>query len=150
MFDIPQKFYELCRLCLSPDGVKCSIFEEEGIQRSFAEKISACLSITVSTINNSVQFFSRGARGEGERETRHSRDASLCLCRFRRFLFLSLSSTHTHVHVHSSTHSLIHLLYNCECCSFLSLFSLYVFAFAIPLASMRSVVLLALPKNFCI
>lgn len=105
MFDIPQKFYELCRLCLSPDGVKCSIFEEEGIQRSFADKISACLSITVSTINNSVQFFSRGARGEGERETRHSRDASLCLCRFRRFLFLSLSSTHTHVHVHSSTHS---------------------------------------------
>ncbi|GAB1869228.1 GATA-binding factor A [Camponotus japonicus] len=47
MFDIPQKFYELCRLCLSPDGVKCSIFEEEGIQRSFADKISACLSITV-------------------------------------------------------------------------------------------------------
>ncbi|XP_072763072.1 uncharacterized protein [Anoplolepis gracilipes] len=43
MFDVPQKFYELCRLCLSADGVKSSIFEEEGIQR----KILACLSITV-------------------------------------------------------------------------------------------------------
>ncbi|CAL1678886.1 unnamed protein product [Lasius platythorax] len=48
MFDVPQKFYELCRLCLSPDGVQLSIFEEEGIQRNFAEKILACLSITVN------------------------------------------------------------------------------------------------------
>ncbi|XP_029159149.1 GATA zinc finger domain-containing protein 21-like isoform X2 [Nylanderia fulva] len=47
MFDVPQKFYELCRLCLSQDGVTLSIFEEEGIQRNFTEKILACLSITV-------------------------------------------------------------------------------------------------------
>lgn len=47
MFDVPQKFYELCRLCLSLDGVKYSIFEEGGTQENFAEKISACLSITV-------------------------------------------------------------------------------------------------------
>lgn len=47
MFDLPQKFYELCRLCLSPDGVKYSIFEEGGTQQDFAQKISACLSITV-------------------------------------------------------------------------------------------------------
>lgn len=47
MFDVPQKFYELCRLCLSQDGVTLSIFEDEGVQRSFAEKILACLSITV-------------------------------------------------------------------------------------------------------
>lgn len=47
MFDVPQKFYELCRLCLSLDGVKYSIFTEGGTQQNFAEKISACLSITV-------------------------------------------------------------------------------------------------------
>lgn len=47
MFDVPQKFYELCRLCLSLDGVKYPIFEEGGTQENFAEKISACLSITV-------------------------------------------------------------------------------------------------------
>ncbi|KZC05730.1 GATA-binding factor A [Dufourea novaeangliae] len=47
MFDVPPKFYELCRLCLSSDGVKLSIFEEEGAQRNFADKILTCLSITV-------------------------------------------------------------------------------------------------------
>ncbi|XP_012271783.1 uncharacterized protein LOC105695085 [Orussus abietinus] len=47
MFDVPPKFYELCRLCLSSDGVKLSIFEEEGAQRNFAEKILTCLAITV-------------------------------------------------------------------------------------------------------
>ncbi|XP_071649525.1 uncharacterized protein [Temnothorax longispinosus] len=47
MFDVPQKFYELCRLCLSLDDVKYSIFEEGGTQQNYAEKISACLSITV-------------------------------------------------------------------------------------------------------
>ncbi|XP_058796252.1 putative uncharacterized protein DDB_G0279653 isoform X2 [Phymastichus coffea] len=47
MFDVPAKFYELCRLCLSHDGVKLSIFEEEGSQRNFAEKIASCLSIAV-------------------------------------------------------------------------------------------------------
>ncbi|XP_018373303.1 PREDICTED: uncharacterized protein LOC108767772 [Trachymyrmex cornetzi] len=47
MFDVPQKFYELCRLCLSLDGVKYSIFKEVGTQQNYAEKISACLSITV-------------------------------------------------------------------------------------------------------
>ena len=50
MFDVPQKFYELCRLCLSLDGVKYSIFKEAGTQQNFAEKISACLSITVSAL----------------------------------------------------------------------------------------------------
>lgn len=48
MFDVPQKFYELCRLCLSLDGVKFSIFAEGGNQQNYAEKILACLSITVS------------------------------------------------------------------------------------------------------
>ncbi|XP_003425585.1 box A-binding factor [Nasonia vitripennis] len=47
MFDVPGKFYELCRLCLSADGVKLSIFEEEGTQRNFADKILTCLSIAV-------------------------------------------------------------------------------------------------------
>ncbi|XP_020292546.1 transcription factor stalky-like isoform X2 [Pseudomyrmex gracilis] len=47
MFDVPQKFYELCRLCLSQDGGKLSIFEDEGTERNFAAKIHACLSITV-------------------------------------------------------------------------------------------------------
>ncbi|XP_011497247.1 PREDICTED: box A-binding factor-like [Ceratosolen solmsi marchali] len=47
MFDVPPKFYELCRLCLSSDGVKLSIFEEEGTQRNFADKILTCLSIAV-------------------------------------------------------------------------------------------------------
>ncbi|XP_011634536.1 transcription factor gaf1 [Pogonomyrmex barbatus] len=46
MFDVPQKFYDLCRLCLSRDGVKFSIFKEGG-QQNIAEKISTCLSITV-------------------------------------------------------------------------------------------------------
>lgn len=50
MLDVPGKFYELCRLCLATDGVKLSIFEEEGLQRKFAEKIHACLSIAVSSI----------------------------------------------------------------------------------------------------
>ncbi|XP_063995597.1 GATA zinc finger domain-containing protein 11-like isoform X1 [Diachasmimorpha longicaudata] len=48
MFNVPPKFYELCRLCLSSDGVKLSIFEEEGAQRNFADKILTCLSITVN------------------------------------------------------------------------------------------------------
>ncbi|XP_015595384.1 uncharacterized protein LOC107267792 isoform X2 [Cephus cinctus] len=47
MFNVPPKFYELCRLCLSSDGVKLSIFEEEGAQRNFADKILTCLAITV-------------------------------------------------------------------------------------------------------
>ncbi|XP_053596551.1 uncharacterized protein LOC103574193 isoform X2 [Microplitis demolitor] len=47
MFNVPPKFYELCRLCLSSDGVKLPIFEDEGAQRNFADKILACLSIAV-------------------------------------------------------------------------------------------------------
>ncbi|XP_012532280.1 transcription factor gaf1 isoform X3 [Monomorium pharaonis] len=47
MFDVPQKFYELCRLCLSLDGAKYHIFEVGDDQHNLAEKISACLSITV-------------------------------------------------------------------------------------------------------
>ncbi|XP_034935320.1 GATA-type transcription factor sreA-like isoform X2 [Chelonus insularis] len=47
MFNVPPKFYELCRLCLSSDGVKLPIFEDEGAQRNFAEKILTCLSIAV-------------------------------------------------------------------------------------------------------
>lgn len=54
MFDVPQKFYELCRLCLSLDGVKISIFAEGGSQQNFAEKISACLSITVSALRFAI------------------------------------------------------------------------------------------------
>ncbi|XP_046737425.1 uncharacterized protein LOC124406097 isoform X1 [Diprion similis] len=48
MFNVPPKFYELCRLCLSSDGVKLSIFDEEGTQRNFADKILTCLSIAVN------------------------------------------------------------------------------------------------------
>ena len=48
MCSVPQKFYELCRLCLSCDGVKLSIFDDEGIQRNFPLKIMTCLSIVVS------------------------------------------------------------------------------------------------------
>ncbi|KAK3927880.1 GATA-binding factor A [Frankliniella fusca] len=48
MCSVPQKFYELCRLCLSCDGVKLSIFDDEGIQRNFPHKIMTCLSIVVS------------------------------------------------------------------------------------------------------
>ncbi|XP_069692378.1 uncharacterized protein [Periplaneta americana] len=48
MCNIPPKFYELCRLCLSCDGVKSSIFDDEGTQRNYPLKIMTCLSILVS------------------------------------------------------------------------------------------------------
>ncbi|KAF4519346.1 hypothetical protein B566_EDAN011352 [Ephemera danica] len=48
MCSIPSKFYELCRLCLSCDGVKLSIFDGEGSQRNFPLKIMTCLSILVN------------------------------------------------------------------------------------------------------
>ncbi|XP_071442316.1 uncharacterized protein [Hetaerina americana] len=47
MCSVPSKFYELCRLCLSCDGVKLSIFDD-GAQRNFPLKIMTCLSILVS------------------------------------------------------------------------------------------------------
>ena len=54
MCSVPQKFYELCRLCLSCDGVKLSIFDDEGTQRNFPLKIMTCLSIVVSACK---QFY---------------------------------------------------------------------------------------------
>ncbi|XP_065342086.1 uncharacterized protein LOC135940897 [Cloeon dipterum] len=48
MCSVPAKFYELCRLCLSCDGVKLSIFDGEGSQRNFPLKIMTCLSVLVS------------------------------------------------------------------------------------------------------
>lgn len=54
MFEVPSKFYELCRLCLSSDGVKLSIFEEEG---NLADKILTCLSLTVSISNYDYSPF---------------------------------------------------------------------------------------------
>ncbi|XP_067005116.2 uncharacterized protein [Anabrus simplex] len=48
MCNIPPKFYELCRLCLSCDGVKSSIFDDDGTRRNFPLKIMTCLSILVS------------------------------------------------------------------------------------------------------
>ncbi|PSN57201.1 hypothetical protein C0J52_01469 [Blattella germanica] len=48
MCNIPPKFYELCRLCLSCDGVKSSIFDDEGTQHNYPLKIMTCLSILVS------------------------------------------------------------------------------------------------------
>ncbi|XP_059475441.1 uncharacterized protein LOC132196663 [Neocloeon triangulifer] len=48
MCSVPNKFYELCRLCLSCDGVKLSIFDGEGSQRNFPLKIMTCLSVLVS------------------------------------------------------------------------------------------------------
>ncbi|XP_051161170.1 uncharacterized protein LOC127281474 isoform X4 [Leptopilina boulardi] len=47
MFNVPPKFYELCRLCLSSDGVRFPIFEDEGAEGNYADKILTCLSITV-------------------------------------------------------------------------------------------------------
>lgn len=57
MFDVPQKFYELCRLCLSLEGAKYHIFEVGDDQHNFAEKISACLSITVSACWRFANYF---------------------------------------------------------------------------------------------
>lgn len=48
MSNVPTKFYELCRLCLSRDGVKLPIFDAEGIRRSLPQKITACLPVSVS------------------------------------------------------------------------------------------------------
>lgn len=48
MSNVPPKFYELCRLCLSCDGVKLSLFGEEAVSRRFLFKIMTCLSIMVS------------------------------------------------------------------------------------------------------
>ncbi|XP_039289744.1 uncharacterized protein LOC111062578 isoform X2 [Nilaparvata lugens] len=48
MCSVPPKFYELCRLCLSCEGAKVSIFDDSGTQRNFPMKISACLSILVT------------------------------------------------------------------------------------------------------
>jgi hypothetical protein len=52
MCNIPPKFYELCRLCLSCDGVKSSIFDDEGTQRNFPLKIMTCLSILVGELGH--------------------------------------------------------------------------------------------------
>lgn len=48
MSNVPTKFYELCRLCLSRDGVKLSIFDDEGLSRNVQSKISSCLQVSVS------------------------------------------------------------------------------------------------------
>lgn len=48
MCSVPAKFYELCRLCLSRDGGKLSIFDDEGTRRNFQEKIVTCLPVEVS------------------------------------------------------------------------------------------------------
>ncbi|RZF39008.1 hypothetical protein LSTR_LSTR014725 [Laodelphax striatellus] len=48
MCTVPPKFYELCRLCLSCEGAKVSIFDDPGSQRNFPMKIRTCLSILVS------------------------------------------------------------------------------------------------------
>lgn len=48
MSNVPAKFYELCRLCLSHSGIKLSIFDDEGTQRNYPLKIMTCLSILVS------------------------------------------------------------------------------------------------------
>uniref|UniRef100_A0A0A9WJ18 GATA-binding factor A n=2 Tax=Lygus hesperus TaxID=30085 RepID=A0A0A9WJ18_LYGHE len=45
MGTVPEKFYELCRLCLSRDGAKLSIFDEEGARRHLEKKIASCLPI---------------------------------------------------------------------------------------------------------
>lgn len=119
MFDVPQKFYELCRLCLSPDGVKCSIFEEEGIQRSFAEKILACLSITVSvTIDNCLTFLGTG--GE-ERDSSFVMRLSVCVVSIIAVLSLSHARARTRSHTHLCTLLWVSVY------SFLFLFSPHVF-----------------------
>lgn len=48
MSNVPTKFYELCRLCLSRDGVKLPIFDEEGIRRNLQQKISSCLPVSLA------------------------------------------------------------------------------------------------------
>lgn len=56
MPNVPPKFYELCRLCLSCSGMKLSIFDDEGTQRNYPLKIMTCLSILVSIIINIDDF----------------------------------------------------------------------------------------------
>lgn len=57
MSNVPPKFYELCRLCLSCSGMKLSIFDDEGTQRNYPLKIMTCLSILVSYYSE-VSFLS--------------------------------------------------------------------------------------------
>ncbi|XP_043490143.1 transcription factor stalky-like [Polistes fuscatus] len=47
MVNISPKLYDLCRLCLSMNDVKTSIFEGQGLQHNFADKISVCLGVEV-------------------------------------------------------------------------------------------------------
>ncbi|KAI4501947.1 hypothetical protein M0802_002629 [Mischocyttarus mexicanus] len=47
MITVLPKIYNLCRLCLSPNDVRMSIFDEEGTNRNCADKILTLLDITV-------------------------------------------------------------------------------------------------------
>ncbi|XP_014279044.1 uncharacterized protein [Halyomorpha halys] len=52
MSNVPNKFYQLCRLCLSRDGVKLSIFNEEGQERNIPNILATCLQVSVSPDDN--------------------------------------------------------------------------------------------------
>jgi hypothetical protein len=48
MCNVPPKFYQLCRLCLSIDkDAALSIFDDVGAQNNLPTKIMTCLSILV-------------------------------------------------------------------------------------------------------
>jgi hypothetical protein len=49
MCNVPPKFYQLCRLCLSIDkDAALSIFDDVGAQNNLPTKIMTCLSILVA------------------------------------------------------------------------------------------------------
>lgn len=48
MCNVPPKFYQLCRLCLSIDKENAlSIFDKTAVERNIPRKIMTCLSILV-------------------------------------------------------------------------------------------------------
>ncbi|KAL3272448.1 hypothetical protein HHI36_013928 [Cryptolaemus montrouzieri] len=48
MCNVPPKFYQLCRLCLSDDAEVLSLFDNTASERNIPRKIMTCLSIMVS------------------------------------------------------------------------------------------------------
>lgn len=48
MCNVPPKFYQLCRLCLSEDAEAQSLFDNTASERNVPRKIMTCLSIMVS------------------------------------------------------------------------------------------------------
>ncbi|XP_018902992.1 uncharacterized protein [Bemisia tabaci] len=47
-FGLKSKLFQICRLCLSEEDVKWSLFDDDGLKRNFPCKILSCLCIPVS------------------------------------------------------------------------------------------------------